>query len=104
MLEKINIVKAVIVNNQWQIFTFLTFDLFFISKQFVQVSFFKNIFWCGAFLKSLLNLLQYYFCVMFRFFGPKAYGVWAPRPGVEPAQSALEGEVLITGKEVPSLF
>ena len=41
---------------------------------------------------------------MFRFFGPKAYGVWAPRPGVELTQSALEGEVLITGKEVPSLF
>ena len=28
-------------------------------------------FWCGPFLKSLLNLLQYCFCFMFWFFGSK---------------------------------
>ena len=26
------------------------------------------LFWCGPFLKSLLNLLQYCFCIMFSFF------------------------------------
>ena len=34
---------------------------------------------------------------MLWFFGPKARGVLAPRPGVEPAQPALEGEILTTG-------
>ena len=31
------------------------------------VLFFKRFFWCGPFLKSLLNLLQYCFCFMFCF-------------------------------------
>jgi len=31
-------------------------------------------FWCGPFLKSLLNLLQYCFCIMFSFFWPQ--GMW----------------------------
>ena len=49
------------------------------------------------FLKSLLNFLQYYFCFMFWFFGHEACGTFAPRPGIEPAPPALEGEVLTTG-------
>ena len=47
-------------------------------------------------LKSLLNLLQYYFCFMFWFCGREACGILAPRPGVEPTPPALEGEVLTT--------
>ena len=34
---------------------------------------------------------------MFWFFGPKACGILAPRPGIKPAPPALEGEVLTTG-------
>ena len=51
------------------------------------------------FLKSLLNLLQCCFCFMFWDFGPGAYGILAPQPVIEPAPSALEGEVL--AREVP---
>ena len=58
---------------------------------------FKIFFLCGPFLKSLLNLLQYCFCFMFWFFGHEACGILAPRPGIEPVPSALEGEVLTTG-------
>ena len=35
--------------------------------------FFKDFFWCGLFLKSLLNLLQYCFCFMFSFWSS---GLW----------------------------
>ena len=34
---------------------------------------------------------------MFGVFGPEARGILVPRPGTEPALSALEGKVLITG-------
>ena len=34
---------------------------------------------------------------MFWFFGHEACGIPAPRPGIEPASPALEGEVLTTG-------
>ena len=51
-------------------------------------------FWCGPFLKSLLNLLQYYFCFMFWFFGHKACGILASQPGIEHKPSALKGKVL----------
>ena len=59
--------------------------------------FFIFIFWCGQFLKSLLNLLQYCFCFMFWFFGFEAYGILTPWPGIEPAPPTLEGKVLTTG-------
>ena len=61
----------------------------------------------AIFKKSLLNLLQYHFCFDFVFFGPEAYGILAPKPGIEPAPSALEGEVLTTrllGKSLPLSF
>ena len=54
-------------------------------------------FWCGPFLKSLLNLLQYCFCFMLWIFGPEACEILAPWPRIEPALPALEGEVLTTG-------
>ena len=60
--------------------------------------------WCGPFLKSLLNLLQYCFCFMFLVFGHKACGILAPRPGIEPTPPALDGEVLTTGLPGESLF
>ena len=43
----------------------------------------KKIFflWCGPFLKSLLNLLQYHFCFMFWFFDLTAC---EPRSGIKP--------------------
>ena len=34
---------------------------------------------------------------MFWFFGHELYGILVPWPGIEPAPSALEGEVLSTG-------
>ena len=34
---------------------------------------------------------------MFYFFGHKACGILAPQPGIKPASSPLEGEVLTTG-------
>ena len=44
-----------------------------------------------------MNLLQYYFCFVFWFFGHEAHGILAPRPGIEPTPTALEGKVLTTG-------
>ena len=49
------------------------------------------------FFKSLLNLLQYCFCVMVWFFDHEACGILAPQPGIKPAPRALEGEVFTTG-------
>ena len=43
----------------------------------------------GPFLKSLLNLLQYYFCLMFWAFGPEACRILAPQPGIKPIPPAL---------------
>ena len=64
---------------------------------------FLKIFLMWTDLKSLLNLLQYCFCIMFWFFGHEACGILAPRPGIEPSPSALEGEVLTTGPPGKSL-
>ena len=47
-----------------------TFSGFFLLR------FLKFLMW--TILKSLLNLLQYYFCFMFCFFGCKAYGISVP--------------------------
>ena len=54
-------------------------------------------FWCGRFLKSLLNLLQYWFCFTFWFFGHMARGILTSWSGMEPELHAFEGEVLIPG-------
>ena len=32
---------------------------------------------------------------MFWFFGQEAYGILAPRPGIEPTPAVVEGEILI---------
>ena len=46
---------------------------------------------------SLLNLLQYCFCFMLWFFGPKACGIPGPQLGIKPIPSASEGEVFTPG-------
>ena len=39
------------------------------------------------------------------FFGPKACGILAPQPGIEPTPPALEGEVdAWTAREVPPYY
>ena len=56
-------------------------------------------FFMWTFLKSLLNLLQYFFCFMVCFFGHEACVILASQPGIKPsclARSASEGEVLTT--------
>ena len=65
------------------------------SEFFLKIFFF--FFWFGPFLKFLLNVWQYSFCFVFWFFGYKAWGILVPQGGIEPAPSALEGEVLATG-------
>ena len=70
--------------------------------------FFKDLFWCGSFLKSLLNII--FVIVGFSFFfsfGHEACGILAPWPEIEPAASTLEDEVLTIGspgKSSPLLF
>ena len=59
--------------------------------------FLKIFFLHGPSEKSLLNSLQYCLCFMFWFFGQEACRILASWPGIEPAPSALEGEVLTTG-------
>ena len=58
-------------------------------------------FWCGPFLKSLLNLLQFCFCcfcsVSFVGWGRMPVGILTPPPGIKPAPPALAGERLTTG-------
>ena len=41
-------------------------------------------FWCGPFLKSSLNSLQYCFCFMFWIFGCKACEILVPWPEIKP--------------------
>ena len=41
--------------------------------------------------KSLLNVLQYYFCCLCSVYWP--WSRWDPWPGVEPTPSALEGNL-----------
>ena len=36
---------------------------------------------------------------MFRFFSHEACGISVPQPGIEPAPSTLEGEILTTGPQ-----
>ena len=66
----------------------------FILLDAVWTNFFIFFFGGGPLLKSLLSLLQYYFCFMFWFSGLKAHGISAPWPAT--TVPALE-EVLTTG-------
>ena len=53
--------------------------------------------------KVFVNLLQYCFCFMFRFFVLEAYGILVPQRGIETILPALEGKVLTTGPPGKSL-
>ena len=53
-----------------------------------------------VFIEFATILLLFY---IFWFFGHKACGILAPRPGMEPAPPALEGEALTTGPPGKSL-
>ena len=69
-------------------------------NSFLFFFFHLRIFWCGPFLKSLFNLLQYCFCFTLWFFVSKAWGILAHWPGSKPLSPVLEGEVLTTGPPV----
>ena len=79
----------------------ILFSAYFLWKIFWFGPFFVVVVavWYRTFLKSLLNLLQYCFCLIFGVgrFGPEACGLLAPWPGIELTPLALEGEVLTTG-------
>ena len=61
--------------------------------------FFFFFFWCGPFLKSLLNLLQFCLCFLAWVFCLEACGTLA-----SGSEAALEGEILTTGLPGRSLF
>ena len=61
------------------------------------LSFLKAFFYVDHFFKSLLNLFQHCFWFFFFFSGCKAFGIFAPWPGIEPTPPAVESEVLSTG-------
>ena len=77
---------------------------FVVQYTWQKISILILLFYCGPFLKSLLNLLQYCFCFMFQFFGHKACGILAPSPGIEPTSPALKSEVLTSGPPGKSLI
>ena len=57
----------------------------------------KDLFDVDHFLKSLLNLLQYCFSLIFVFLGCEAFMILTPLSGIKPTLPALEGKVLTTG-------
>ena len=58
--------------------------------------------WIFFFFWSLLNLLLHCFC--FGVFGCEACGILGPRPGIEPAPSALKGGLLTLEHQGKSLL
>ena len=69
--------------------------------------YFKDLFWCGPFLKSLLNLLQYWFSFMFWFFDPKACGILPSSPTRDQTHTLCIGRWSLnhwTVREVPNLL
>ena len=64
---------------------------------------FFKIFFMWTILKSFTESVTYCFCFVFWIFGPRACGVLAPRPGIEPVTPALKGRVLTTGPPGKSL-
>ena len=78
-----------------------------IPRGFKEIRFiFLKIFWCGPFLKSLLKLSQYCFCLgcfFFFFFGCEAHRILAPWPGIKLAPAALIDKVLTSGQPRKSL-
>ena len=65
-----------------------------ITVGFFLIRFFQS----GPFLKSYLNLLHYFFCLIFWTSGHQSCGILAPLLGIEPhALSRKEGDVLTPG-------
>ena len=64
---------------------------------------FFMIFWCGPVLKSLLNLLLYFFCFVVWFFGHKACGTSVSQLGIKAAPPAWAGKILTTGSQGKSI-
>ena len=81
---------------------FYSFHLFFPSVYILSFSYIY--FWCGPYLKFLLNLLQYCFWFTFWFFGLEVCGMLALQSEVKPEPPALEGQVLTPGPPGKSRF
>ena len=78
--------------------------LSFIDELRMQDIHFIYLFLIWIFLKSLLNFLQRYFCLMFWFFGQEVCGILVPPPGIEPTPSSLEHNNHWDTREVPKSF
>ena len=91
ILKKNNVTIFISIFQNWLDITFLKIFLF-------DVDYFLSLYWICYNIPSVL---------CFGFFGHKACGILAPRPGIEPTCPALEGEVLTTGppgKSLPLFF
>ena len=53
---------------------------------------------------TIFKVFIEFVAILFQFFGPEAYGILAPQPGIEPATPALEDDVLTTGPLGKSIF
>ena len=65
------------------------------------------VFWCGPFFQVSIEHCYNITSVLFWIWGPKAWGILASWPRIEPAPPAMEGEVLTTGppgKSLPPLL
>ena len=49
------------------------------------------------FMWTIFKVFIEFVIILLLFYGHKACGILAPRPGIEPVAPALEGEVLTTG-------
>ena len=67
--------------------------LTFSSSSFFNGDHFQSLYWACYNTASVL----FFFFLIFWFFGDKACGILAPRPGIEPIPPALEGGFLATG-------
>ena len=71
--------------------------VWYLSLNLVYVCLFVCLFLMMRTILNLLNLLHYYFCVIFCFFGCEVCGILVPWSGIEPTPPTLEGKVLTTG-------
>ena len=80
-------------------FTYPWVHAFILSRKCFFFKVFFIFFWCGPFLKSLLNWLQHCFSffLFWFFFGHQAFEILAPPPGIKPTPHALEDKALTIG-------
>lgn len=55
----------------------------------------------GIIFKDFIELLKYYLCFIFWFFGPTACRILASRPVIETSPLTLEGKVLLDHQGSP---